>query len=221
MKAKYMQGLSIEDWFRLPEEVPPVNPLFGRHWFAPSLWWDNGQLGILGMGGRSELAKTPGWDQKWIQIIGLSSPKNPCERYFLHRRCQSPISSGERQNPVGNISDDMGLEGQDTIDWNQFVDLLFLNYIRIQEEEEDSLIWTKNPATRDYTSNWISYSYGGTSLAEKQWWWGPIWKLKAPLKSKIILWLAINNKLLTWDNGIKHGGVAQVFALCAWPMKKR
>jgi hypothetical protein len=45
------------------------------------------------------------------------------------------------------------------------------------------------------------------TIVEKQWWWGPIWKLKAPLKSKITLWLAINNKLLTWDNDIKRGMV--------------
>lgn len=30
-------------------------------------------------------------------------------------------------------------------------------------------------------------------------------KLHAPLNSKLTLWLALNNKLLTWDNLIKHG----------------
>lgn len=32
-----------------------------------------------------------------------------------------------------------------------------------------------------------------------------MWKLHAPLNSKLTLWLALNNKLLTWDNLIKHG----------------
>jgi hypothetical protein len=39
---------------------------------------------------------------------------------------------------------------------------------------------------------------------EKQWWWSILWKLNAPLKSKITLSLEIDNKLLTWDNGIKR-----------------
>jgi hypothetical protein len=35
---------------------------------------------------------------------------------------------------------------------------------------------------------------------KKHWWWKPIWKLKYPLKAKIFLWLALSNKVLTWDN---------------------
>lgn len=32
-----------------------------------------------------------------------------------------------------------------------------------------------------------------------------MWKSKVPLRYKISLWLALNNKLLTWDNGVKRG----------------
>lgn len=32
-----------------------------------------------------------------------------------------------------------------------------------------------------------------------------MWKCKAPLRCKITLCLALNNKLLTWDNGLKRG----------------
>jgi len=32
-----------------------------------------------------------------------------------------------------------------------------------------------------------------------------LWKYPGPIKSKIVLWLALNNKLLTWDNGLKRG----------------
>jgi hypothetical protein len=41
-------------------------------------------------------------------------------------------------------------------------------------------------------------------VGPKTWWWGYLWKLNAPLKCKIALWFALNNKLLTWENGVKH-----------------
>jgi ribonuclease HI len=37
------------------------------------------------------------------------------------------------------------------------------------------------------------------------WWWKPLWKHNFPTRCKITLWLALNNKLLTWDNGQKRG----------------
>lgn len=38
-----------------------------------------------------------------------------------------------------------------------------------------------------------------------KWWWKHVWKFKSPPWYKITLWLALNNKLLTWDNGQKRG----------------
>jgi hypothetical protein len=32
-----------------------------------------------------------------------------------------------------------------------------------------------------------------------------VWRTHAPLKVKIMLWLAIENRILTWDNGMKRG----------------
>jgi len=40
---------------------------------------------------------------------------------------------------------------------------------------------------------------------EPKWWSKTLWKRKYPLRCKITLWLAMNNKLLTWDNGVKRG----------------
>jgi len=35
---------------------------------------------------------------------------------------------------------------------------------------------------------------------EPVWWWKKIWKYKYPLKTRIYMWLALDNKVLTWDN---------------------
>ena len=42
-------------------------------------------------------------------------------------------------------------------------------------------------------------------LESKKWWWDYLWKTLVPLKCKIVLWLALNNKLLLWKIGIKRG----------------
>ena len=31
-------------------------------------------------------------------------------------------------------------------------------------------------------------------------WWKQVWKSEGPIKAKITLWLALRNKLLTWEN---------------------
>jgi len=35
---------------------------------------------------------------------------------------------------------------------------------------------------------------------ERDWWWGAVWKLPCLLKTRILLWLVLANKILTWDN---------------------
>jgi hypothetical protein len=42
---------------------------------------------------------------------------------------------------------------------------------------------------------------------EKKWRWNLIWSINAPQKVNILSWLAMENKLLTWDNGFKKGWI--------------
>ena len=78
--------------------------------------------------------------------------------------------------------------------------------IHLEEDAKDKLVWTKNPATRDLTAklgykNWGLEQYQG----EMNDLWKQVWKNAGPLKDKIILWLALSNKLLTWENLKKRG----------------
>ena len=34
---------------------------------------------------------------------------------------------------------------------------------------------------------------------EIQWWWKKLWQIQSPLKTVITKWLALSNKLLTWE----------------------
>jgi hypothetical protein len=42
---------------------------------------------------------------------------------------------------------------------------------------------------------------------KKMWWWSEVWDLNAPLKMKIIFWLSLKKKILTWDNGLHRGWI--------------
>ena len=51
--------------------------------------------------------------------------------------------------------------------------------------------------------SWELEQYQG----EKVEWWSKVWKREGSLKEKITLWLALNNKLLTWENLKKRGWI--------------
>ena len=90
--------------------------------------------------------------------------------------------------------------------WNDFVSLLQLCFIHLEEDAKDKLVWTKNPATGDFTTklgykSWELEHYQG----DKSYWWKQVWKSEVPLKAKITLWMALNNKILTWENLKKRG----------------
>ena len=68
------------------------------------------------------------------------------------------------------------------------------------------MVWTKNPTTGDFMTklgykSWALEHYQGEKIV----WWTQVWKSEGPLKAKIILWLALSNKLLTWENLKKRG----------------
>ena len=77
-----------------------------------------------------------------------------------------------------------------------------MNFIRLFPDVEDSLVWFKIPMTNDFIAK-LGYCAQAELQAphEKQWWWESLWKWHVPIKCKVVLWLALNNKLLTWDYG--------------------
>ena len=52
-------------------------------------------------------------------------------------------------------------------------------------------------------------------VQEVCWWWKKLWKVKAPPKCTLFLWLVLNNKCLTWDGLQKINKVGPIiFILC-------
>ena len=76
----------------------------------------------------------------------------------------------------------------------------------MKEEEKYKLVWIKYIANGDFTAklgykSWEFDQY----QKEKMDWWKQVWKSEGPFKEKITLWLALNNKLLNWENIKKRG----------------
>ena len=113
------------------------------------------------------------------------------------------------------INQELELEGNQSREWQRFLDMLKYNFINLSEEE-DRICWCKNPTTGDFTIKFGIFSKVVEEIqVEKKWWWELIWKFHGSLKTKIALWLALENKLLTWDNDLKRDWVGpSKCALC-------
>lgn len=102
----------------------------------------------------------------------------------------------------------LGLPANLTQEWDSFISLLCENFISIDEGTEDALCWSKNLKGGSFTSK-LGYNTWEKERQEAlpRWWWNPLWKIKAPLRCKLTLSLALKHKLLMWDNGLKRGWI--------------
>lgn len=104
----------------------------------------------------------------------------------------------------------LGLVNDEASEWDHYVRLLVSNYIILQDEEPNKLYLSKNPKSGEFTTK-LGYKTWIESLftKEKKWWWRPVWKIHAPLKNKIMLWLALSNKIITWEVDRNRGWVGR------------
>jgi len=61
------------------------------------------------------------------------------------------------------------------------------------------LAWSENRIGGEYTTK---LGYEVMSLNENntvKWWWSKLWKDKTPKKTIIHMWLAFNDKVMTWE----------------------
>jgi hypothetical protein len=91
---------------------------------------------------------------------------------------------------------DLGLEGDEDVKWHNYVGNLCSCFIRLCNEEEESLFWFKNMWKGEYIAK-LGYNYQMETQfkGEVRWWWEKIWKIHGPVKSKIVIWLALNKNL--------------------------
>ena len=102
-------------------------------------------------------------------------------------------------------AEDIYLEGMLAEEWSYFIVKLNTNFIKLVEEVDDSLCWSQNLAIRVFIAKlgykvqdeveFVHYIVLVRNYLEAC----------KYVKSKILLWIALSNKLLTWDNGLECG----------------
>jgi len=85
---------------------------------------------------------------------------------------------------------DIGLEGDVVGYFSNFISSLIYDHVQLRSES-DELIWNRNKDGGRYTSK-LGYEVA-------HWWLLKIWKLQAPRKTKILMWLALMDRISTWD----------------------
>ena len=94
----------------------------------------------------------------------------------------------QQHNQVGRTrwkgAVELQLEGDDVECWNNYINPLDLNFISLDEDTQDKLIWTRNVidgycTTKKGYEMAILEQYEG----EKSWWWQGLWDSNILLKT--------------------------------------
>jgi hypothetical protein len=102
-------------------------------------------------------------------------------------------------------SDELGLEGDLALEWEMYRRALIDSGALIQDNN-DQLLWIGGdksgiPSAKNFYSSIIS----SKSLSKVESWRLSIWNWKIQLKVKLFIWLAIEDKILTWNMLQKKG----------------
>ena len=122
--------------------------------------------------------------------------------FSLADTCLDQTLRGRRR---WKTAQELGLTGEHAAEWNRFLNLLVTIFFHLGSEL-DRIIWTKNPKSGQYSAK-LGYEVAIKELIvrEDQWWRKRLWKIQSPLKTIITMWLALSNKLLTWEMLKKRG----------------
>ena len=101
-------------------------------------------------------------------------------------------------------------------EWNSFISLLVSNFIHLNMDIDDKMVWSKNVKNGIYTTK-LGYKAMMEEMhpSEPLFWTKSLWKSPGPKKAKLVLWLSLQNRLLTWDNIQKRGWIGPGrYSLC-------
>jgi hypothetical protein len=78
------------------------------------------------------------------------------------------------------------------------VERLVRTYVRITEEK-DVVVRYKNKSLGYYPTRLGYQANFSSNIENGAWWWKGLWKVKAPKKEKIFMWLILMNRVFTWE----------------------
>ena len=97
----------------------------------------------------------------------------------------------------------MGLCGKLGIEWSYYI-IGLQNGSIFLDEGSDSLKWSFNKYSGEIRTK-LTYQLLAEDIICIHQWWNQLWSWKAPYRIIIFYWLALENRLLSWDNFLKRG----------------
>ena len=82
-----------------------------------------------------------------------------------------------------NGAKDLTLTGKSAEQWSRFTSRLPISFVGLRDDD-DSLVWSWEP-NGNYSASIGNKAMFLAEEQESEWWWKPLWKVKAPLKSRI------------------------------------
>jgi hypothetical protein len=145
-------------------------------------------------------------EESWI---GCSGPfrLSPPLLGFLHSKGLYKLADASKHMRPGSwfqdwfTADDLNLPRNLAEEWSFYTSQLKHSAIILQDWE-DELKWSRNKAHGNLTAK-LGYEAMMENLLEpdlsngKACWWALIWMLESHLKTRLLLWLALPNKVLT------------------------
>lgn len=119
----------------------------------------------------------------------------------LHDQGMFFLSDAQSNNPYGvgankwKSNDDLGISNVLVEEWKRFFSSLCENFMKFSVDHLDTLAWSKNQSFGCFTTK-LGYTAQVASqfVGEKEWRKPKVWKLHNPLKSRIVLWLALKEQ---------------------------
>ena len=204
MKSKYLHGRTMENWFRLERKDSKNNSIVWKALVDAFLLVGNWTTWKIRNGRTIGLGEDPQIeaDANYKLTGGLLENIHSKGYFYLMDVGLQGVKNLWNKNWKSMVEQD--LHGAPDEEWEHYVSSLTLASIRLAKKV-GKLCWSKNMTIRDYTAK-LGYAtkVEVELLEDKKCWRAVVLKLYSPLKTKIVMWLALANKLLTWDNGVNH-----------------
>jgi hypothetical protein len=195
---KYIEPIPVEIWIRSQQKSIKGASVIWKAIINAFPVIENGLAWKIGNGQCFRLGKDP-WpgsegqhilsDQliQHLSTLGIESLNN-----LVDPRLTTLWSQGWKE------ANRLGLSDDEVIELERYINLLKISQIRLRDCE-DELIWDSTPSGF-YTPK-LGYLKLNSDLAQREtvWWWGKLWKLKCPAKTRLFMWNVLNNKVSTWD----------------------
>jgi hypothetical protein len=195
---KYIEPIPVEIWLRSQQKSIKGASVIWKAIINAFPIIENGLAWKIGNDQRFRLGKDP-WpgsegqhllsDQliQHLHTLGIVSLNN-----LADPRLTTLWSQGWKE------ANRLGLSEDDTIELERYINFLNISQIRLRDCE-DELIWDSAPSGT-YTPK-LGYLKLNSDLGQREtvWWWGKLWKIKSPAKTRLFMWNVLNNKVPTWD----------------------